>query len=87
MVGAMCEVQLIDGKLLGGSNVWSTAHRQKDLWWDQGVEYSSYTERSMVGSRCGVQLIDRKIYGGIKVWSTAHRQKDLWWDQGVEYSS
>ena len=67
--------------------MWSTAHRQKDPWWDQGVEYSSYTERSTVGAMCGVQLIDRMIHGGSKVWSTAHRQKDPWWGQGVEYSS
>ena len=41
MVGARCGVQLIDRKILGGSNVWSTADRQKDPWWEQCVEYSS----------------------------------------------
>ena len=87
MVGSRCGVQLIDRKIYGGIKVWSTAHRQKDLWWHQGVEYSSYTERSTVGAMCGVQLIDRMIHGGSKVWSTAHRQKDPWWGQGVEYSS
>ena len=41
MVGARCGVQLIDRKILGGSNVWSTARRQKAPWWEHGVEYSS----------------------------------------------
>ena len=39
MVGARCGVQLIDRKIYGGSNVWSTAHRQTDPWLEQGVEY------------------------------------------------
>ena len=41
MVGARCGVQLIDRKILGGSNVWSTADRQKDPWLEQCVKYSS----------------------------------------------
>ena len=48
----------------------STAHRQKDPWWEQGV---STAHR-------------QKDPWWEQVWSTAHRQKDLWWDQGVEYS-
>ena len=41
MVGAMCGVQPIDRKIHHWSNVWSTAHRQKDPWWEQCVEYCS----------------------------------------------
>ena len=94
MVGAKCGVQLKDRKIHGGSNVWSTAQRQKDplweqcvefsskterdLWWEQSVECSSKTERSMVGAMCGVQLKDRKIHCGNNVWSLAQRQKDIY---------
>ena len=94
MVGAICGVQLKDIKIHGGSNVWSKAERQKEIyggskvwsaaqrqkdpWWEQCVEYSSKTERSMVGAVCGVQLKDRKIHGESNVWRTAQRQKDPW---------
>ena len=37
----MCGVQLIDRKIYGESMVLSTAHRQKDPWLEQCVEYSS----------------------------------------------